>query len=149
MPKKAPTLKTSVKKPSKPQRAKCFRCKKITTHSGNLCSYCLIPIKHLLKNMDDPFSKLAYDLIWSVRKSARKSLVKSVADEHLPSYKQLKNENNLLKSVNKCFREQFRVQNLWKNTNSRLGFKDKSNPKKRVITFNRKYTLALKKLQVQ
>ena len=59
--------------------------------------------------MDDPFSKLAYDLIWSVRKSARKSLVKSVADEHLASYKQLQNENNLLKSVNKCFREQFRV----------------------------------------
>ena len=149
MPKRAKISKTNVNEPRKPPRAKCFRCKKISTHDGHLCSYCLIPIKNLLKNMDDPFSKLAYDLIWSVRKSARKSLVKSVADEHLTSYKQLQDENNLLKSVNKCFREQFRVQNVWKNTNSRLGFKDKSNPKKRVINFDRKYALALKKLQAQ
>ena len=54
--------------------------------------------------MDDPITKMVYDAIWRCRPSARKLLVKKVAENSIEDFKKLKEDGEDMKKVIKSLK---------------------------------------------
>ena len=80
-----------------------------------MCKRCCNPIKAICNDLSDPMSRLIYDAIWNTRADRRETLVKKVAEKHIDSFNQLKEDYEELKKALKRLKE---LSNVSEATNN-------------------------------